>query len=53
MQQLTAILGVPCRQQGKLDEAIDSYRRAVTLNPDLAADSQQSWKCPAGARQIG
>ncbi len=34
--ELWYLLGVACRNQGKLDEALSAYQRAIELRPDLA-----------------
>ena len=41
------------KNQGKLDEAVASYRRALELKPDFAEVLHQPGQCLEGARQGG
>ena len=41
-------MGSAFHEQGKLEEAIDAYKKALSINPDSTTTVQNLMKCPYG-----
>ena len=42
-------MGVALKDQGKLEEAIEAYNKAISLKPDYA-DAYTTWVCSSKSR---